>query len=171
MAHELRLGFYLKKGSIKINNLDKLSEDGRAILDMIKSGNDESFQKCCDLLQENLSVLYIASNVYELEEIFDSDDDEIEADEIKVIKIFKTADDEICFSAEGSFTIQVSREIATEDQLREIEKELDCSFDNGVAIQVPIFEENDDDPFEEQNGGDGDTITNWEGLGVHVINN
>ena len=170
MAHELRLGFYLKKGSIKINNLDKLSEDGRAILDMIKSGKDENFQKCCDLLQENLSVLYITSSVYELEEIFDSDDDEIEADEIKVVKIFKTVGDEICFSAEGSFTILVSREIATEDQLREIEEELDGSFDNGVVIQVPIFEDNDDDPFGEQNGGDGDTISGWEELGVHVKN-
>ena len=170
MAHELKLGFYIKKGSIKINNLDELSGDGRVILDMIKSGRDEEFQKCRDLLQDSLSALYIISNVYELAEIFDSDDDEIKADEIKIVKIFKTVGDEICFSAEGSFTLLVSREIATEDQLREIEEELDGSFDNGLVIQVPIFEDHLDDSFGVQNGGDGDTISSWGELGVHVMN-
>lgn len=171
MSHELKLGFYLKKGSIQINNLDELSDDGRAILDMIKSGNDDNFQKCCDLLQQNLSVMFLNSNVYELEEIFESDDDEIEADEIKVVKIFKVEGDEICFSAEGNFTIQVSREITNDDQLREIEEELEGSFDNGVCVQVPVFKEDLDDPFGEPNGGDGDVISFWEGLGVHVISN
>ena len=121
-------------------------------------------------MQENLSVLYITSGVYELEEIFEGDEDEIEADEIKVVKIFKTDGDEICFSAEGSFTIPVSREIKNEDHLREIEEELEGSFDNGVTIQVLVFEEDEDDPFADLNGGDGDMISGWEGLGVRVLN-
>lgn len=170
MSHELNLGFFLKKGSIHINNLDELTDDGQAILDMIKSGDDATFQKCCELLQENLSVLYITSGVYELEEIFEGDEDEIEANEIKVVKIFKTEGDEICFSAEGSFTIPVSREIKNEDHLREIEEELEGSFDNGVTIQVLVFEEDEDDPFADLNGGDGDMISGWEGLGVRVLN-
>lgn len=170
MSHELKLGFYVKKGSIHINNLDELTDDGQAILDMIKSGDDATFQKCCELLQENLSVLYITSGVYELEEIFEGDEDEIEANEIKVVKIFKTEGDEICFSAEGSFTIPVSREIKNEDHLREIEEELEGSFDNGVTIQVLVFEEDEDDPFADLNGGHGDMISGWEGLGVHVLN-
>ena len=170
MTHELKLGFFLKKGRIHINNLDELTDDGRTILDMIKSGDDATFQKCCELLQENLSVLYITSGVYELEEIFEGDEDEIEANEIKVVKIFKTEGDEICFSAEGSFTIPVSREIKNEDHLREIEEELEGSFDNGVTIQVLVFEEDEDDPFADLNGGDGDMISGWEGLGVRVLN-
>jgi len=170
MSYELKLGFFLKKGRIHINNLDELTDDGRTILDMIKSGDDATFQKCCELLQENLSVLYITSGVYELEEIFEGDEDEIEADEIKVVKIFKTDGDEICFSAEGSFTIPVSREIKNEDHLREIEEELEGSFDNGVTIQVLVFEEDEDDPFADLNGGDGDMISGWEGLGVRVLN-
>ena len=170
MSYELKLGFFLKKGRIHINNLDELTDDGRTILDMIKSGDDTTFQKCCELLQENLSVLYITSGVYELEEIFEGDEDEIEANEIKVVKIFKTEGDEICFSAEGSFTIPVSREIKNEDHLREIEEELEGSFDNGVTIQVLVFEEDEDDPFADLNGGDGDMISGWEGLGVRVLN-
>ena len=170
MSYELKLGFFLKKGRIHINNLDELTDDGRTILDMIKSGDDATFQKCCELLQENLSVLYITSGVYELEEIFEGDEDEIEANEIKVVKIFKTDGDEICFSAEGSFTIPVSREIKNEDHLREIEEELEGSFDNGVTIQVLVFEEDEDDPFADLNGGDGDMISGWEGLGVRVLN-
>jgi hypothetical protein len=170
MSYELKLGFFLKKGRIHINNLDELTDDGRTILDMIKSGDDATFQKCCELLQENLSVLYITSGVYELEEIFEGDEDEIEANEIKVVKIFQTEGDEICFSAEGSFTIPVCREIKNEDHLREIEEELEGSFDNGVTIQVLVFEEDEDDPFADLNGGDGDMISGWEGLGVRVLN-
>ena len=170
MSHELKLGFYVKKGSILINDKDELSDDGRTILDMIKSRDGASFQKCCELLQENLSVMYITSGVYELEEIFEGYEDEIEADQIKVVKIFETERDEICFSAEGSFTIRVSREIKDEDHLREIEEELEGSFDNGVTIQVLVFEEDEDDPFADLNGGYGDMISGWDELGVRVLN-
>ena len=170
MYYHLKLGFYLKKGSIQINNADELTDDGRSILDMIKSGDDAYFPKCCELLQENLSVMYITSGVYELDEIFEGAEDEIEADEIKVVKIFKTEGDEICFSAEGSFTIQVSREISDENYLREIESELEDSFDNGVTVQVLVFKENEDDPFADLNGGYGDMISGWDGLGVRVLN-
>jgi hypothetical protein len=170
MTHKLTLGFYLQKGSITINDASQLNEEGNRILELVKSADDHKFKECCELLQENLSVMFITSNVYELEDIFDGDDEEIDADEVKVVKIFKAEGDEICFSAEGSVTIQVSKAINTEDELRQIEEELDGSFDNGLAIHVPIFNENEDDPFAEANDGDGDMISSWEGLAVSVIN-
>jgi hypothetical protein len=170
MPFELKLNFYLKKGSIIINDFTELTTDGRKILEMIKSEKDETFQECCKLLKENLSVLYITSNANELEEIFESDDDEITVNEFDVVKIFKVNHDEICFSVEGNFTLQVKRKIENEDQLRAIEDELGGSFDNGVTIQVPVFVENEDDPFAEPNGGDGDTISSWAGLGVSFKN-
>ena len=89
-------------------------------------------------------MMYITSGVYEL--------------------------DEICFSAEGSFTIQVSREISDENHLREIDSELEGSFDNGVTVQVLVFKENEDDPFANLNGGYGDMISGWDELGVRVLN-
>lgn len=171
MTYKLNLGFYLKKGSLTINNTAELNEYGRSILDMIHNGDDKNFSKCCELLNEHLSAIYLTSNVYELEDIFDSDDDEIEASELKVVKIFKSDGDEICFSAEGSFTIPVSKAINTDEELRTIEEELDGKFDNGVSIQIPIFDENEDDPFAEPNGGDGDMISHWEALGVSVFKN
>lgn len=170
MTHKLNLGFYLQKGSITINDTSQLNEEGNRILEMVKSADEHKFKECCELLQENLSVMYLISNVYELEEIFDGDEEEIDADEVKVVKIFKTESDEICFSAEGSLTIQVSKAINTEDELRQIEEELDGSFDNGLAIHVPIFDENEEDPFSEPNDGDGDMISHWEGLAVSVKN-
>ena len=171
MSFNLKLGFYVKKASVQVNNVDGLSNDGVALLDMVKNGNDENFQQCCDLLRKNLSVMFINSNTECLEEIFKGDDDEIEADEIKVVKVFKVEGDEICFSAEGSFTIEVLREIVNDDQLRKIEKELGGRFDNGVCVQVQVFKEPLDDLLSKPNEGDGDVISSWHGLGVHVINN
>ena len=63
MAHDLKLGLHLKRGSIQISNADELTHDGCAILDMAKSGNDDSFQKCCEILEKNLSMMYIISSV------------------------------------------------------------------------------------------------------------
>jgi hypothetical protein len=170
MPHKLALGFYLKKGSITVNDTSQLTEEGNQILEMVKSADEHTFKECCELLQANLSVMFLTYGVYELEEIFDGDQDEIDADEVKVVKIFKAEGDEICFSAEGSVTIQVSKEINTEDELRQIEEELDGNFDNGLAFHVSIFNENEDDPFAEANDGDGDMISSWEGLAVSVIN-
>lgn len=170
MTHKLNLGFYLKKGSITINDTSQLTEEGKQILEMVKSADEHTFKECCELLQANLSVMFLTYGVYELEEIFDGDQDEIDADEVKVVKIFKAEGDEVCFSAEGSVTIQVSKEINTEDELRQIEEELDGNFDNGLAFHVPIFNENEEDPFTETNGGDGDMISSWEGLAVSVKN-
>jgi len=168
MTYTLNLGFYLQKGSITINDTSQLNEEGNRILEMVKSADDQKFKECCELLQENLSVMFITSNVYELEDIFDGDEEEIEADQVKVVKIYKTEGDEICFSAEGSINIQVSKAINTEDELRQIEKELEGSFDNGLAFNVQIFDENEEDPFAELNDGYGDMISSWEGLGVLV---
>ena len=164
----LHLGFHINVANININNTEELSESGKNILKLAKKGDDITFKECVSLLEKNLSVLYLSFNVYELEDVFDSSfEDEIDALEFKVVKVYKSKGDYINFDLEGSFKIAVTQEIKTEERLREIEEEFDGHFDNGVTVQVDIFNENDGDEL--VNDGMGDGIDGHEGLSIWVI--
>lgn len=104
MTHELKLGFYMKRASLVIDNLDELNPDGKRLLQLISEGYEDTgaFQKACSLLKENISALYITGNADELMEIFESDD-EIEADDIEIVKLSRPQDNEIMLTRPGTF--------------------------------------------------------------------
>lgn len=135
----------------------------------LESGDDpNSFKEACYLLQENLSALFITSNVDELEAIF-KEHAEIEADEIEVVKIGRPQENEILFSVQGRFTVPVTRAIPNNEIMEKIEDEFEGDFNNGLMVQVPIFEENLDDPSADVNDGEGDTLAFIESHNVFVI--
>ena len=170
MTHELKLGFYMKRASLVIDDLDELNPDGKRLLQLISEGYEdtEAFQKACSLLKENISALYITGNADELMEIFESDD-ETEADDIEIVKLSRPQDNEIMLTLQGRFTVPVTRPITNDEILNQIAEEFEGDFANGLMVQVPIFEENLDDPFAEVNGGEGDTLTYIESYNVYVI--
>ena len=101
-------------------------------------------------------------------EIFESDD-EIEAYDIEIVKLSRPQDNEIMLTIQGRFTVPVTRPITNDEILTQIAEEFEGDFANGLMVQVPIFEENLDDPFAEVNGGEGDTLTYIESYNVYVI--
>ena len=101
-------------------------------------------------------------------EIFESDD-EIEAYDIEIVKLSRPQDNEIMLTLQGRFTVPVTRPITNDEILNQIAQEFEGDFANGLMVQVPIFEENLDDPFAEVNGGEGDTLTYIESYNVYVI--
>ena len=110
----------------------------------------------------------ITSNVDELEAIF-KEHAEIEADEIEVVKIGRPQENEILFSVQGRFTVPVTRAIPNNEIMEKIEDEFEGDFNNGLMVQVPIFEENLDDPSAGVNDGEGDTLAFIESHNVFVI--
>ncbi len=42
MTHELKLGFYMKRASLVIDNLDELNSDGTRLLQLISEGYEDT---------------------------------------------------------------------------------------------------------------------------------
>ena len=163
MSHNTKLEFWIKKCSFNILRPDELSLEGQKILELSLKADPSTFEECKDLLKDAITVSYLAGNVYELEDIFEDPDDEIEIEDFDIERIHPTEGTTIYFSLTGCFSVLTNRLIKSDQELRAIEEEFEGHFANGIQVDFNIFKEELED-----SANDGDlSFSGHEGLGVN----
>ena len=88
MSNDVTLSFWVKKCSFNILRPHELTDEGKKILELSTKADTASFEECKELLKENINVMYLPGNAYELEDIFEDAFDEIEVEDFEIDEIY-----------------------------------------------------------------------------------
>jgi hypothetical protein len=165
MSDDVTLSFWVKKCSFNILRPHELTDEGKKILELSTKADTASFEECKELLKDNINVMYLPGNAYELEDVFEDAFDEIEVEDFEIEEVYPAEGNTIYFSISGKFSVSLNRAIASEDELRAVEEEFDGHFDHGVQVDFDFFQEE----FE-GTANDGDlSFSGHDGLGVRHV--
>ena len=125
MEHSIRLGFRMKKASIRLGADSALTLAGQELLTLLLKSEVYEFQRVSAALKDALSVLYITSAVDELTEVFFDDGAEVSPKIVHITSCRLTDENEIQFDVSGSFDISATIPIESTARLREVEEEFE----------------------------------------------
>ena len=153
----------MRKASICLGANSALTGAGRELLTLLRKPEVYEFQRISEALKDALSVLYITSAVDEFTEVFIDDDAEVSPKIVHITSCRLADENEIHFDVSGVFEIRVTDPIESTIRLRQVEEEFEGFFDNGIVVQVAIFESEGDDILSE-----AELVTDYEELSVWV---
>jgi len=131
----------------------KLLDLNRSFKGLDSDPKDPRFLEMKNLLEKNIFPVYMSEHAEEIDDswnsLFENFEEEEDADKFEVVKIythelrdgllFNSGETSISFSVQGSFKLNMPKEIKTTEKLREIEDELGGNFDSGITINNYFF--------------------------------